>query len=173
MKDEYSRMYLEELKEIPVLEEEETKRMLAMLPDRKAQERLISGNLVYVAKLAAEYEGRHVDAFDLIQEGNMALTLLVKNYKSGDFIQMRETAVRTAMQAYRDSQNRNDELEEEVTASVNVLNQVTTALAKELGREATLEEVARKMKMSEDRVRLLMKEAVNAVSTDQDKYTDN
>ena len=43
-------------------------------------------------------------------------------------------------------------------------------MAEELGREATLEEIAEKMKMPEDRIRLLMKEAVNAVSTDTEKY---
>ncbi|MBQ8638685.1 MAG: RNA polymerase subunit sigma-70 [Lachnospiraceae bacterium] len=166
----YSQMYLEELKQIPALEEEEMKTLLAALPAKDAAERLINGSLSYVAEMADQYSSEHVDVSDLIQEGNMALMLLVRNYKEGDFLRMRTIAVTTAMEAFRDSQAQNERLEEEVTASVNVLNKVTTMMAEELGREATLEEIAEKMKMPEDRIRLLMKEAVNAVSTDTEKY---
>ena len=97
----------------------------------------------------------------------MAVMLLVRNYSGGSFEELRKKTVQIAMESYRDSQNQNDHLEEEVTAYVNVLNRVTTELAKELGREATLSEVAEKMKLSEDQVRILMKEAVNAVSADE------
>ncbi len=165
--EEYTRMYLEEISMIPPLSEDELSELPGKLPDAAAAERLINGSLAYVAGQASAYVQKHVDASDLIQEGNMAVMLLVRNYSGGSFEELRKKTVQIAMESYRDSQNQNDHLEEEVTAYVNVLNRVTTELAKELGREATLSEVAEKMKLSEDQVRILMKEAVNAVSADE------
>lgn len=171
MEDEYTKLYLEELKRLPVLERKELDILLSRLPDRAAGEQIINGNLSYVANLADEYAGPHTDAADLVQEGSMALTLLVNHYQGGDFERLREKAVRTAMEAYCDSQRKNEQIEEKLTTSINVMNRVTTELAEELGREATLAEVAEKMKMPEDEIRILMKEALNAVNADSSGKT--
>ena len=53
---------------------------------------------------------------------------------------------------------------EELTARVNVLLQVSRFLFKELGREATVKELAQKMKMTEPEVRKLMKMTMDAMS---------
>ena len=49
-----------------------------------------------------------------------------------------------------------------MAARVNVLQTVSQVLAKELGREAALEELSAKMKMTEDEVRDIMKLALDA-----------
>ena len=51
-----------------------------------------------------------------------------------------------------------------MAARVNVLQTVSQVLSKELGREATLEELSAKMKMSEDEVRDIMKLALDALT---------
>ncbi len=164
---EYDQLYLDELSQIPELSKEETEVLLKRLPQKAAQEELISRNLSYVVRMAGEYVTEETDILDLIQEGSMALTLLVKYYREGDFFAMRERAVKTAMQNWCDGQNQNEQIKEKMADYINVLNKVTTVMARELGREATIDEIAEKMKLSPDEVRTLMNEAVNAVKIDK------
>jgi len=165
--NEYDQMYLDEMSRMTVLGKEETAELLKKLPDKGAQECLVNGNLGYVAEIAREYASERIDILDLIQEGSMALMLLVKYYKEGDFEAMRERAVRTAMKAWCEGQSENEQIKEKMAGYINVLNKVTTVMAQELGREATIEEIAQKMQMSEDEIRVLMKEAVNAVNIEK------
>ena len=51
-----------------------------------------------------------------------------------------------------------------MAARVNVLQEVSRVMAKELGREATVEELAAKMKMTEDEIRDIMKVTLDAVN---------
>ena len=44
--------------------------------------RLTEGSLAYVVREAAKYAGNDVEISDLVQEGNMALLLVLKNYAS-------------------------------------------------------------------------------------------
>ena len=53
-----------------------------------------------------------------------------------------------------------------MAARVNVLQTVSKVMAEELGREATVEELAAKMKMSEEEVRDLMKMALDALNAE-------
>ena len=46
---------------------------------------------------------------------------------------------------------------------MNKMDEITTKLAEELGREATLAEVAEQMGLPEDEVHMLMREALNAI----------
>ena len=52
----------------------------------------------------------------------------------------------------------------DLAARVNVLQTVSQALARELGREAAVEELADKMKMTVDEVKDIMKMAMDAMS---------
>lgn len=51
-----------------------------------------------------------------------------------------------------------------MAARVNVLQTVSQVMAKELGREATVAELAEKMKMTEDEVKDIMKLALDAIT---------
>ena len=56
------------------------------------------------------------------------------------------------------------DIEEEMLARVNVLQEVSKTMAEQLGREATLAELAERMKMTEDEVREIMKVTMDALS---------
>ena len=170
MENQFYQMYLDELSEIPECTNEEMEALLNSLPNEEAVKRLTEGSLAYVVREAAKYAGNDV------QEGNMALLLVLKNYAShpvvGDdavsyFNQLRERAVHMAMEAVTEEQKQSEQTAEKLTASVNVLNVVMTKLAEELGREPNLSEIAAKMQMSEDEVQAVMKEAINAVAVDR------
>ena len=169
MENQFYQMYLDELSEIPECTNEEMEALLNSLPNEEAVKRLTEGSLAYVVREAAKYAGNDVEISDLVQEGNMALLLVLKNYAShpvvGDdavsyFNQLRERAV-------TEEQKQSEQTAEKLTASVNVLNVVMTKLAEELGREPNLSEIAAKMQMSEDEVQAVMKEAINAVAVDR------
>ena len=176
MENQFYQMYLDELSEIPECTNEEMEALLNSLPNEEAVKRLTEGSLAYVVREAAMYAGNDVEISDLVQEGNMALLLVLKNYAShpvvGDdavsyFNQLRERAVHMAMEAVTEEQKQSEQTAEKLTASVNVLNVVMTKLAEELGREPNLSEIAAKMQMSEDEVQAVMKEAINAVAVDR------
>ena len=173
MENQFYQMYLDELSEIPECTNEEMEALLNSLPNEEAVKRLTEGSLAYVVREAAKYAGNDVEISDLVQEGNMALLLVLKNYAShpvvGDdavsyFNQLRERAVHMAMEAVTEEQKQSEQTAEKLTASVNV---VMTKLAEELGREPNLSEIAAKMQMSEDEVQAVMKEAINAVAVDR------
>ena len=60
-------------------------------------------------------------------------------------------------------------IEEEVLARVNVLQEVSKELAERFGREPKLEELAEYMKMTEDEVREIMKVTMDALSLSEAK----
>ena len=170
MHDDFYQMYLEELEALTEVGAEEEKILLARLSggDGDAGKRLIEGNLKKALALAKEYDGKGLPMNDLVQEANMALTALVMELGDGEspemeFEELLEKRVRESLQAAVDEQQRESEIEENVTARVNVLQEVSRVMAGELGREATVDELARKMKMTADEIRDIMKITLDAV----------
>lgn len=170
MHDDFYQMYLEELEALTEVGAEEEKNLLARLSggDGDAGKRLIEGNLKKVLALAKEYDGKGLPMNDLVQEANMALTALVMELGDGEnpemeFEELLEKRVRESLQAAVDEQQRESEIEENVTARVNVLQEVSRVMAGELGREATVDELAQKMKMTADEIRDIMKITLDAV----------
>ena len=166
MYDDFYQMYLEEVEAVAEAGPEEELSLLERLAagDVSARERLIEGNLKRVLEYAKEYDGRGLPMGDLVQEGNMALTALAMEYESGAFQELLRERVRACIEAALEEQRMEAEIEENVAARVNVLQEVSRVMAKELGREATVEELAAKMKMTEDEIRDIMKVTLDAVN---------
>ena len=165
-KEDFYQMYLDDLSEISQCTAAERELLLAraVKGDGGAKKRLVEGHLKAVCNMAAEYAGGPVPAGDLLQEANMALVLAVEEYKDRDFLENLETAVKKALEEIIEDQRQALKTGEEVAARVNVLQEVSKILAKELGREATVEELAEKMKMSEEEIREIMKITLDAIS---------
>lgn len=166
MYDDFYQMYLEELEAVAEAGPEEELSLLERLAagDVSVRERLIEGNLKRVLEYAKEYDGRGLPMGDLVQEGNMALTALAMEYESGAFQELLRERVRACIEAALEEQRMEAEIEENVAARVNVLQEVSRVMAKELGREATVEELAAKMKMTGDEIRDIMKVTLDAVN---------
>lgn len=166
MQDDFYQMYLEELElMIPCSEQEEELLLSAVQKgDMNAKKRLIEGNLLYVLNLAKEYGDQGLPLGDLIQEANMALTVAVEEYQGGKFKSLVEHKVEGALRAAINEQSREQKIEEEITARVNVLKDISQKMAEELGREATVEELSHRMKMSEEEIKSIMKLTLDAMS---------
>lgn len=170
MHDDFYQMYLEEMKRIAPCGKSEQEQLLkeAAWGREEAKKRLIEGKLLTALEYAKEFEGRGVLMNDLVQEANMALIMAVEDYGKEEqvlefdgFIAER---IRKALEAAIQEQQSADKNGEELAARVNVLKQVSQTLARELGREATVEELAEKMKMTADQVKNIMKMAMDAMS---------
>ncbi len=77
------RVYLAEMRKIPMLEPEEELRLARKLRDDgdlNAARRLVTANLRLVVKIAMEYRSVYANTLDLIQEGNVGLMKAVSKY---------------------------------------------------------------------------------------------
>lgn len=167
MEANFYEMYLEEMVLIPVLEAEEEEKVLALAAggDKEAKKRLVEGSLAKVAQMMKEYEGRELPMSDVVQEANVALTAAAAAYDgSQKWQEFLEQEIRQAVEAALEEQKTEAEIEENMTARVNVLQTVSQVMAKELGREASVAELAEKMKMTEDEVKDIMKLALDAIT---------
>ncbi|MDO4267334.1 MAG: sigma-70 domain-containing protein [Eubacteriales bacterium] len=185
MHDDVYQMYLEEIKAIKPCTAGEEKELLERLRqgDESARTRLLEGTLQYITELARDYGGRGLPLGDLVQEANMALMTAVAQAaaedssepRSGDagdgltvFRALVRARVEEALEAALEGQKLSEQVSGELLARVNVLQEVSRRMAEELGREATVEELARKMKMTEDEIRDIMKLTLDAMSVSPD-----
>ncbi len=75
--------YLAEVRNYPLLSKEEEKRLALEFyrtKDQKIAQKLVTSNLRFVVKIAAEYSKFGAKLIDLIQEGNMGLMHAVKEF---------------------------------------------------------------------------------------------
>lgn len=170
MHDDFYQMYLEEMGHIPPCTREEQEVLLkeAAEGSKEAKKRIVEGNLRAALEYAREYDGRGVLMTDLVQEANMALMMAVEEYGQGEtgqeFDTFKSQRIREALAAAVEEQQSAKQTGEELAARVNVLQQISQLLAKELGREATVEELADKMKMTVEEISGIMKIAMDAMS---------
>ena len=164
--DSFENVYLEELAAIEPCSEEETRQLIAKIRngDAKARERLIEGNLKKALFFVQDYINQGVPLSDLIQEASMELMLSADEGFEGSFETLLESRIRVRLEEVVKEQKSEMDIEEEMLARVNVLQEVSKTMAEQLGREATLAELAERMKMTEDEVREIMKVTMDALS---------
>ena len=163
--DIYS-VYMEEIAAIPPCSEEENEKLLGEIRsgNKAARERLIEGNLKNALFFVQDYINKGVPMADLIQEASMELMMLADEGFEGSFEKLLESRIRVRMEEIINDQKKETDIEEEMLARVNVLQEVSKSMAEELGREAKLSELAERMKMTEDEVREIMKVTMDALS---------
>ena len=160
------RVYMEELAVIPPCTPEENEALLLKVKkgDEGARARLIEGNLRNALMYVQKYINRGVPMADLIQEASMELMMLADEGFETGFEKLLESRICVRMEEVIEEQKGEIDVEEEMLARVNVLQEVSKDLAERLGREPKLEELAEFMKMTEDEVREIMKVTMDALS---------
>ena len=167
MEHDFFDMYLEEMRGITPLDRDE---MVSVLEgtargDAGARSRLVEGCLGKVLEMVREYGDSELPLSDLVQEANTALMLAAIEYDGSElWNELMTRRVKESVELALEEQRTENQIEETMAARVNVLQTVSQVLAKELGREATLEELSAKMKMTEDEVRDIMKLALDALT---------
>ena len=163
------RMYLKEIGKISLLTlEEETelsKRIVA--GDEEAKNKLAESNLRLVVSIAKRYVGRGMLFLDLIQEGNIGLMKAVEKFdatKGYKFSTYATWWIRQAITRAIADQARTIRVPVHMVETINRLSRFQRQLTLELNREPTEEELAKKMHLSLDKVREVIKIAQEPVS---------
>lgn len=165
------RIYMEELAAIAPCTPEENIRLVstAQAGNQDARNRLVEGNLKKALLFVRDYMNKGVPMVDLIQEASIELLILADTYRpeDGAYETELERLIRARLEDFIKEQKSQADLEEEILARVNVLQEVSRRMAEELGREATMAELAERMKMTEDEIREIMKQTMDALSVSE------
>lgn len=162
-------MYMEEIGDIRELGEEEEREFVEKMlaGDEEAKLILIESRLKLVADIAMKYQNRGLLLGDLIQEGNIGLLQGVEEYSASVEIPFSQFCIREiqrgieqAIKLQKDSQS----VGKKIVNRVNELDEAAQDLARELGREATPVELAKRMNITEEEVKDLMKISLDAIS---------
>jgi RNA polymerase primary sigma factor len=167
--DDPVRMYLKEIGKVPLLSADEEVELAERMAngDEMAKKRLSEANLRLVVSIAKRYVGRGMLFLDLIQEGNLGLIKAVEKFdctKGFKFSTYATWWIRQAITRAIADQARTIRIPVHMVETINKLIRVSRQLLQELGREPRVEEIAKEMNMSEERVREIMKIAQEPVS---------
>ncbi|MFA4015007.1 MAG: hypothetical protein RUDDFDWM_000073 [Candidatus Fervidibacterota bacterium] len=127
--------------------------------DEEARRIFIESNYRLVVSIAQRYRGCGVPLEDLIQAGNIGLIQAVDHYDWRQGTRFSTCAVMWIRQAILraiDSHARVVRLSMRVSEQVHRIAAARQALMRELGRDPTIDEIARRVRLSKERVKELM-----------------
>ena len=163
------RMYLKEIGRIPLLttEEELGYSVKAAEGDDNAKRVLAESNLRLVVSIAKRYVGRGLLFLDLIQEGNIGLMKAVEKFdydKGFKFSTYATWWIRQAITRALADQARTIRVPVHMVETINKMARIQRQMTLELNREPSEEEIAKKMGISVDKVREVIKISQDPVS---------
>ena len=156
------RLYLEEVAGTPVCGNEHILSQAASEGDEKAMEQLTNLGLSRVVELAKEYVGRGVLLLDLIQEGSLGLWQAVGCYEDGDYAAHRDWWIRQSLARAVTMQARQSGVGHKLRQAMEDYRSVDERLLCDLGRNATLEEIAMEMHISVEEATAVSRMVENA-----------
>lgn len=156
------KLYLQSIRSLPRLsveEEQELGKRVKENNDKKAQKKLVEGNLRLVVSIAKTYINRSkLSYLDLIQEGNIGLMKAAEkfDYSMGyKFSTYATYWIKQAISRAIYMQARNIRIPIHIIEASSKLNGAASKLRQELDRTPTVSELAKELGISEKKVREL------------------
>ncbi len=167
--DDSVRMWLREIGKTPLLTMEEEICLAQRIEagDRRAKDALTKSNLRLVVSIAKRYTGRGMSFPDLIQEGNIGLIRAVEKFdfrKGYKFSTYATWWIRQAITRAIADQGRTIRIPVHMVETINRLIRTSGQLLQDLGREPTLDELARELEMPVERVAEIIRIAPEPLS---------
>lgn len=159
---DYLSAYLKEIEEIEFVSDgvKEAMTLSAMAGDLDAKEQLIKQYLAHVADIARLYSGQGVLMEDLIGEGNVALAMSVEMLGTAENAKEAQgliaSMIMEAMENYIAENSQEKETGSKLAGKANDVLEKAEEVAKELGRNVTVSELASFTQLKES----VIKEAV-------------
>ena len=135
-----------------------------------AQKVLIESNLRLVVSIAKRYIGHGLSLLDLIQEGNLGLARGIEkfDYKMGFKLSTYVTWwIRQAVSRALADQSKTIRIPVHMVETINRLNKEKKKLTTELGHEPSTKQLAKALKMSEEKVEEVIQIAMDPISLDK------
>jgi len=169
--DDPVRMYLKEIGQIKLLSAEEEVDLAKRISegDQAAKNKLTEANLRLVVSIAKKYSGRGLHILDLIQEGNTGLIRAVDKFdwtKGNKFSTYATWWIRQAITRAIADQARTIRVPVHMVEVINKATRCNRKLVQELGREPTVEEIAKELNLPVEKIIEANRTAADTLSLD-------
>ena len=169
--DDPVRMYLKEIGQVKLLSAEEEVELAKLVSegDQNAKNKLTEANLRLVVSIAKKYSGRGLHILDLIQEGNTGLIRAVDKFdwtKGNKFSTYATWWIRQAITRAIADQARTIRVPVHMVEVINKATRCNRKLVQELGREPTVEEIAKELNLPVEKIIEANRTAADTLSLD-------
>ena len=169
--DDPVRMYLKEIGQVKLLSAEEEVELAKRVAegDQHAKNKLTEANLRLVVSIAKKYSGRGLHILDLIQEGNTGLIRAVDKFdwtKGNKFSTYATWWIRQAITRAIADQARTIRVPVHMVEVINKATRCNRKLVQELGREPTVEEIAKELNLPVEKIIEANRTAADTLSLD-------
>ena len=169
--DDPVRMYLKEIGQVKLLSAEEEVELAKRVSegDQAAKNKLTEANLRLVVSIAKKYSGRGLHILDLIQEGNTGLIRAVDKFdwtKGNKFSTYATWWIRQAITRAIADQARTIRVPVHMVEVINKATRCNRKLVQELGREPTVEEIAKELNLPVEKIIEANRTAADTLSLD-------
>ena len=169
--DDPVRMYLKEIGQVKLLSAEEEVELAKRISegDEEAKNKLTEANLRLVVSIAKKYSGRGLHILDLIQEGNTGLIRAVDKFdwtKGNKFSTYATWWIRQAITRAIADQARTIRVPVHMVEVINKATRCNRKLVQELGREPTVEEIAKELGLPVEKIIEANRTAADTLSLD-------
>ena len=169
--DDPVRMYLKEIGQVKLLSAEEEVELAKKVAegDQAAKNKLTEANLRLVVSIAKKYSGRGLHILDLIQEGNTGLIRAVDKFdwqKGNKFSTYATWWIRQAITRAIADQARTIRVPVHMVEVINKATRCNRKLVQELGREPTVEEIAKELNLPVEKIIEANRTAADTLSLD-------
>lgn len=163
--------YLQEIghEELISIEEEVELAQRIKKGDKKALERLTKANLRFVVSVAKQYQNQGLSLSDLINEGNLGLIKAAKKFdetRGFKFISYAVWWIRQSILQAIAEQSRIVRIPLNQVGSVNKINRILNKFEQENERRPSIDEIADKVDLSEEKIVDAMKAPSKHISVD-------